>query len=343
MISKNVGIQYFLFFLKLFVGCMLLFYLFTKIDWNNFLTNWKSISIPLFLVLLSISFFDRYLMGYKWNLLLRAKGVFIPTHKAVSLYTVSLLFGVFTPGNLGGDAWRVMKLSPLRGSSVVLSTVILERLLGIFALAFFVTFSLPVVFEILGDDYGANAGVTAVIVIGVITLFFLLLFGPFGKRITSALADKKNRWLQKISEFITILIDYKNNRKVVLLFFLLTMFEMCIYFLRDFFAAHTSGVSVNLTFIFMLMPIVALTLRLPVSIQGIGVQEGMFAYVFSFAGFSIEEGVLVSIVWRFADVIAVYLPACILFWWFPNTYNIGEDDSHESGHNCSQTLEGRYD
>ena len=98
---------------------------------------------------------DRVLMTYKWNLLLRAKGIFVPLIRSLRLYSVGNLIGMLTPGAVGLDIYRVAALSSLRRAHDVAATVILERLVGFAALVLIILTSLPwanVFFPSLGGD-----------------------------------------------------------------------------------------------------------------------------------------------------------------------------------------------
>jgi glycosyltransferase 2 family protein len=309
------------FFIKLLVGLGILFWLLGKLDWSDFALHIDQVVWPLFLLLIVCSVSDRFIMAYKWNLLLRANGLFIPTHRVMALYLVSNLLGSFTPGNLGGDAYRVISLAPYGKNAAVVSTVLLERAVGMLALLSFVIIALPFSFALLGAEAEAVAVVAICGAALILIAIFLPLNRPLRERVDRLVAEHPGRILQKLNLFLCAYSAQHRNRRVLLAFSLLTLAETGFFFVLNYLAARTGGVPVSLAFIFMVMPVIHFILRLPISIQGFGLQEGLFAYALILAGYSLEQGIIVSLVWRLTDIFAIYLPASMLLWLSPMTYH----------------------
>jgi glycosyltransferase 2 family protein len=249
----------------------------------------------------------------------------------VALYLVSNLLGAFTPGNLGGDAYRVMALAPWGKNAEVLATVFLERAVGLLALLFFMVAALPFSPGLLEVD----ARILTLIAIGGIGATLAVLFIPLcrsvGERLDNLLENSPNPLAKRLYHLLGAYAKQHRNNTVLLFFFLLTLFETGFLFIGMFLAIHMVGVAVSLGFIFVVMPSMHLILRLPISINGIGVQEGLFAYAMVLAGYTIEDGVIISFLWRLAILLAVYLPACLLLWCFPATYRPATSTPDGSG------------
>ena len=72
---------------------------------------------------------------WRWNLLLRAQHVEVPTRTLSESFWVASFFNNFLPSNIGGDVVRIADTSKPAGSKTLATTVVLvDRLLGLFAL-----------------------------------------------------------------------------------------------------------------------------------------------------------------------------------------------------------------
>jgi hypothetical protein len=76
------------------------------------------------------------------------------------------------------------------------------------------------------------------------------------------------------------------------------------------------------------LPLAYALMRIPISVQGIGVWEGSFSYLLIAGGFSGEAGVSIALLLRAVGVIGCYLPAVVMWWLSPTliqpSYNISE-------------------
>lgn len=69
---------------------------------------------------------------------------------------------------------------------------------------------------------------------------------------------------------------------------------------------------------------------IPISFQGIGVLEGLFAYFLSAGGFSATDGLAIAFLLRLAEVVLGFLPATIMLWLSPLKIQPDIDPCHES-------------
>ncbi|MFO7652359.1 MAG: lysylphosphatidylglycerol synthase transmembrane domain-containing protein [Candidatus Krumholzibacteriia bacterium] len=297
---------------KILIGLAVLAWVLAEMDWTSFGLHVREISWPLFAVLVVMAWIDRGLMAYKWNLLLRANGVVLTTMRALRLYLVSNLLGALTPGGLGGDAYRVLALSPLGKSAAVFSTVVLERVAGLLSILIFVLAALP----FSASYFGSGAWTVTVVAIGAVLVLLAVLTLPVAGRLRSwadrRWAQPRGKVLRSIRRAVVAWAEMQNNRRVVLAFVGLTLLDTGFFIFMTYVSARVAGVPVSFGFILITMPVVHFLLRLPVSIQGIGIQEGLFAYVLGLAGFSVAQGVVMSLVWRLMTIVGIFLPGYVL-------------------------------
>ena len=82
-------------------------------------------------ILLSLG--DRFVMAYKWWLLLRSRDLAVSLWTAVRCYLASSLYGLVLPVTVGADAVRVLALRHL-GMMEVTASIVVERGLGVIAM-----------------------------------------------------------------------------------------------------------------------------------------------------------------------------------------------------------------
>jgi hypothetical protein len=255
----------------------------------------------------------RLIRAWKWNSLLRVRGIHVSTWQAIRLSWVSHFTGSWTPGQIGGDAYRVIALRQYGKPGVVVSTVLIERYAGLCAVSFFslitMPFTVPHLYKtspwILAIVIGAIVTVAAVIPCLLNRRLLLLLANNVPGLGTSAIGDKLRQFYKTITE-------YQQYRGTLVVFALATLVEVFSYFVLNYFAARSLGLDVRLWYFLVTMPIVHLLLRIPISFQGLGIQEGCFVYALVLYGFSPAEGLAVSVVQRTLEWIVSIVPGGLL-------------------------------
>jgi uncharacterized protein (TIRG00374 family) len=123
------------FWLRLIVSVATCLFIFWWLDWSEVGDMIKTANLFwLIAVFVSINL-DRFFMAYKWNLLLKDSDASVPMTTAVKAYYVSSLWSFFLPSSVGPDAVRAIWLSKKgQDSATIISSVVIERLFGAFAL-----------------------------------------------------------------------------------------------------------------------------------------------------------------------------------------------------------------
>jgi len=288
------------------------------LDIPRLLDSFSSIDPLLAVGLCLASGIDRVLMAYKWNLLLAARDIRIPMWQAVRVYVVGNLVGTVTPGGLGSDGYRVVALSSRHKAEIVLSSVFLERLIGLAVIGTLAAIMLPFSAHYFQAD--------STMVIGVVVGGALLAVVAVPLSLQTHFVEGIARRVPflprlKVAKYFRHLYRaYAESRLHVgtlVMFTVLTLVEVVFRVFLSFLAAWSLEVPVSFGFMFCMMPMVFILGRLPISIQGLGVQEGLFAYTMVLGGFAAEEGVAIVFLLRAAGWIAMALPAIVLMWLSP--------------------------
>ena len=122
--------------LKIIVSAVLIYFIFTKIEFKDVLQTLKK-SDPLFL-LLALLFFvlSKVLAAFRTNLYFHQIGAKISQLSNLKLYLLGMFYNLFLPGGIGGDAYKgfVIQKEYQPGTKKVVSSLLLDRLSGMLLL-----------------------------------------------------------------------------------------------------------------------------------------------------------------------------------------------------------------
>src|ERR1700730_3894276 len=84
----------------------------------------------------AVAFAVTWLMAYRWEAILAARGFRLSTRKLFGYYLIGIFFTSFVPGGgVSGDVARLIYVDrDVRDKALVLSTLVYERLVGVFTL-----------------------------------------------------------------------------------------------------------------------------------------------------------------------------------------------------------------
>ncbi len=254
--------------------------------------NLASVSLVILLLIMTL-----IIASYKWWILLRKINYDIPYLMSFYLYSTGLFFNIFMPGSAGGDLVKgiyLFKFVKASQRTNALSTIIVDRLIGLHALLFLTFLSLVYLWDIVFSIFEIR------IMLFLIT--FLILFIPFLIFLMIIFSDKiiifTNKFngniQKKINEIITkLLISSKlyNEKNLTLIycyilslanhiiqiicFFIISLILFGDYIhLKDIFASSSLSLVINI---------------IPLTPGGIGLGETAFNFLLlNFSQYSSE-------------------------------------------------------
>lgn len=277
---------------RLLLGGLLVAFLFYSIDLREVQAMSRRASPALLASAYLIGVLDRILMAYKWNILLRAQEIFISLADATMTYLTATFLGLFLPATVGGDAMRIVAVSR-RGFSTAdtASTIIIERGLGLLALMFMVVASILVGAALVGAPFMSDLSTIFIWIVFLGALGSILLWLSFSTQIqegTSWLGNFFRTGIgapgfsadSKLGRFFANLIEsyqkYRHQPGLLVGFFLLSLFENLFPIAWSYMLAMAFQLQVSLLDCFVVVPVVLILRRLPLSIDGIGIHESAF-------------------------------------------------------------------
>ncbi|HSL85951.1 MAG TPA: lysylphosphatidylglycerol synthase transmembrane domain-containing protein, partial [Bacteroidales bacterium] len=143
--------------IRIIISLGLIAFLLYTVDFGDMSGSLAGSNSYYLLAALLVGFGDRFLMAYKWNILLQAKSIHIPLLRVTAIYLISSFLGLFLPATVGGDAIRAYAVSKggQKGRDIV-SSIVVERLFGILALLIFVLISITLSIFVFGQSFFAS-------------------------------------------------------------------------------------------------------------------------------------------------------------------------------------------
>jgi glycosyltransferase 2 family protein len=270
---------------KLLVSLLLVIFLLRFVNRKEMADLLGNIRWPFLIGYFLLNFFDRLIMAYKWKFLLEAKNIPCSWKKITVIYFKGTFGGNLFPTSLGGDAIRAYELSRNAPSAIdVVSSIIMERFLGFLSSAVMAIIVIPPAIYFV-PNFPRILLWLLLIFLSVGVLFLLLLMRGGGPPALAGLLNKLP-WGDKIARITSSFVLYRNQPKALGRFFLWSFGEQLVPILTIFFLVLTLGLPIPFYYLIPIIPIAQFFARIPVSLSGFGIQEGLFITLFSFFGIS---------------------------------------------------------
>lgn len=280
-------------FLKTTVGILLLCILVFIVDPTKILNTLKKISLNYIVILLSISFILVFISTLKWGLLIKNLGEKISLRTLFSLYMTGYFINLFLPSFLGGDLARSVYIGKKIGQHEAISATFLERYTGFVAMLFLGSFS---VFFVDFVTYKIK------IAIGIIFIVSLIITGL---SLSTTLLKKleilpfSNKILTHLKKIQKSLLLFKDNHSLIANTFLLSFLFHLITVLNTMVAGWAIGwENPPVLGLFIVLPIIFLISVIPISPNGLGIQEGAFSYFLVAVGATPEQALSIALILR---------------------------------------------
>lgn len=283
------------------ISAALLYVVLRSIDLPAFLDRvtsmnpaWIALALAAYVTTMSVSV-------WRWNRLLRAQHIDVAKRQLTESMWVSMFFNNFLPSNIGGDVVRITDTAPAAGSKTLATTVVLvDRVLGLSALVV-VAASGALVAHMLGVHVpGARwlwiaSALGAAIAICVIAMPHLV-GNAVGHALRPIRAMNKPWLTERAQRLEDAVIRFRNAPGALAGAFggaLVVQITIVAFYLLT-----AEGLSVPLPIFLgaVLIPVSLVVQMAPVSINGFGVREAVFAFFFRRFGLPTDAAVALSLV-----------------------------------------------
>lgn len=242
--------------------------------------RWEVVAVVLFLVL-----GERLLSTWKWQVLLNTHGSDLSLWQLFRIQMTSGCFGLFLPSSMGVDVLRMVAISqcstrPVQAVAAsaadraisVFVHLFLASVVALLAAGTYLPWPMAVAFPVL---FAGVTGVVLILALPILNRWVApLLLRTVGEKITG-----------KLKEFYSGLLVYRNHKKALMansgIFALMIVLRVIIVYLF----AVALNIQVDPLLLALVLPLVWVALMLPISIGGLGLQEG--AYFFFLGGIGV--------------------------------------------------------
>lgn len=235
----------------------------------------------------------------RWRIITRQCGVPLSFREVLRYNFIGVFFNQTLPSSIGGDAVRLWLLGRSgAGWRAASYSVLVDRAIGLIAIAVLVVVSLPWSYQLIADARG-RAALLAIDVVAISGGMVFLLIGIL-----------RWPWLQKwwATRHVhgcavianRVLFSAATGPVMALLSLSIHVFAVLIAWC----VVRSFDAPVSFAQTFLLVPPIMLLTMLPISIAGWGVREATMMVAFGYAGLVPADGLLVSLLFGIANFVA---------------------------------------
>lgn len=280
--------------LKAVLSVLLITFLVQNVDWPAMRAHLAAAE-PIWIGIAFAIWLGQYLINaLKWQAALAVHGLRYPLAFLVRVYFISSFFTNFFPSSVGGDGYRLLRTLPERGRSRAVSSVVLERMVGVVSLL-----GLGLLAAVyIALTRGHRIAWTYVGAGGVVLVIMALGSGLARTPPVRALMRRlrTNPKIDGLAQNLDLIRASPGGVARVFLFSL--MFQgfaiLAIWIIARF------GLSTSFTVpdTAMTTAVAELAAALPFSLNGLGLMEGAFSWVGTQLGIDFDSGLLVAVTLR---------------------------------------------
>lgn len=259
----------------------------------GFFKIWKQLHIPLFFLFSTLFFVDLFICTFRLKWFLASQGISTSYLQLTRINFMGHFFNNFLPGSTGGDivrAYYVARDAEQKTNGVV--AVVMDRIIGMSALA--ILAGGIVFFHLKKQEFFIPALIIYACLGGILFGGILIFSVP------ERLYARRHNLMSKI---IAAFCNYRFHPRILLWSVALSI---CVHILTNlavFGFARALGIYHVPWFVFFIyVPVGLLVMAVPISISGWGVGEAIFAYLFSQVGVLYEQGVVLCLLIRLAQI-----------------------------------------
>jgi uncharacterized protein (TIRG00374 family) len=241
-----------------------------------------------------------WLMAYRWEAILAARGFRLSTRKLFGYYLIGIFFTSFVPGGgVSGDVARLIYVDrDVRDKALVLSTLVYERLVGVFTLLL-IGLAATVMTRAAGTANSTIYLSEAILALAFVAIAILMsgfassrlarMIRATGRRTkTVKVAEAAARTLEAISEL-------RRDWALLVRTSLISVVIRVVWSLGCFVVAWAMRLPIDVLTVFAFISLVDLVRLMPISVGGLGVREGALIVLFATIGITREQALAFSL------------------------------------------------
>ncbi len=281
--------------LKIFFSLFLIAIAIYILDLDLLISTLSNYSWLAFFLALMINILVQFFLGFRWYKL-TSDQIKLDFKIHFHIYLKGMLYSFFTPSNLGGDVYRFLSYKDIDKVSLIFY-LIKERLIGFYTYLLMFSLSYYFVFfiflESTSESYYFNYALIFSILMFIL-LFCLIVFKVFQEHIFSIIkkivGNRFEIFISKLKNYLREILTINNFPSVLLI--------TIISFISVVYSFHIIGKGMNVELpllqIAIVFSLVEIIRFLPITIQGIGLREAIFAFLLGTMSYNIESAYLIA-------------------------------------------------
>jgi len=254
-------------------------------------------------------------MAWRWQLLLRAKGVEDRLGWLTRAYFVSYAAGQILPTSVGGDAVRIYETArrhPGHGDTGA-ATVLLERAIG--GAATLILAAVGFALAVGHYDVGAYLWIEAFFVVATIAFGFLL----FSRRARPLLKLGRPilafvRLDKLVARVYHAMHSYRDHVAVLVVVLLVTIALQAVRVLAVWLSGEAVGIDLSPRPYYVMGPLLFLVMLVPFTVNGFAVRESFFVSFLGNLGVSADQAFAAGFLFFVITILMALPGAAILAW-----------------------------
>ena len=305
------------FLLKLVLSVGLLWLVLSRLTWDEVRRALADPAWPWLAAAVAVYALSAWGGALQWSWILRTAGLRTPSGEVRRLYFVGLFFNNFLPANIGGDAFKIVDLGRREGCpGRVFCGTLLDRLVGLAALTVFAALAAGVCMA-LGVSLPVVTWVLAAVLVLLLLALALLVSRRLRARLPVVLRRLRLETLADRSETVGREFGvYRQRLRWLAGIFAFSVGVQALRILVHLLVAYGLRLDpdpVQALQLAVLVPLLALSLTLPVTVNGIGLREWVTAELLVFTGLA-QQGVVAMEMTAFLVMVTVSLVGGGLWW-----------------------------
>ena len=249
---------------------------------RNIDLNWLALGALALLV-------QAFLGAIRWEQIVVRCGSRLTLARSFRFTMIAAFFNQTLPSSVGGDAVRIWLVGKHANWRAAAYSVLLDRIVGVVALACLVVICLPWTLTLVRDP----AGHIALLMIGFGSIAAGLIFIALGWNRFHFM----QRWslTRHLAAVATIALQIQRTPSLLASIFGLSTMVHFLTVFASWCAARSVGANVSMIYLlFLILPVILISV-VPISIAGWGVREGAMVTAFAYAGLPQSDGLIISL------------------------------------------------
>jgi uncharacterized protein (TIRG00374 family) len=268
--------------LRIAVAVVLFVFIFKNVDWANMVTTLAHADDAFLLLGLSAGLSCMIFSVYGWRALLLGERIRTDMARLINLYMVGLAFSNFLPTSMGGDTVKVFYVGSESGNMTgAASAGLMTRITSFTGMLLIAVPAVLILHDKLDktivETFLLMSLMLALVLIGV--MVFALLLPRLSTRFLSS-KWTKNKIVETVLKVLTAMNATLTRPGTLIAGIIFGMLFWVASFLNYYGYGLALGMNVPLSFYMIAIPFVSIVGALPISINGYGVTEGTFAWLF---------------------------------------------------------------